>query len=144
MRTILAIIFISFSSQASTVEFNENAVKIIKEGKVLGSTEPSIKNSEFSFQVVIENESKIYFCTIGNKPLLCIEVGQYYLNNKPHPPKAIFRASYLSILQSLKSVFYFSQLKSASVAINKPHNTCCLNWSRVSVTYCYEKATSCL
>ena len=43
-----------FATQASTVEFNENAMKIIKEGKVLGSTEPSIKNSEFSFQVVIE------------------------------------------------------------------------------------------
>ena len=71
----------AFATQASSVEFNENAMKIIKEGKVLGSTEPSIKNSEFSFQVVIEHESKIYFCTIGNKTLLCIEVGQYYLNN---------------------------------------------------------------
>ena len=46
----------------------------------------------------------------------------------------------LCIFQSLKPFFYLSQLQSASVAIDKPHNTCSINWSKFTLTDGSENA----
>ena len=48
----------------------------------------------------------------------------------------------ISSLQDLKSLFYLCQLQSASLAIDKPHDTCCFNRSEFTLTDSCEYATN--
>ena len=47
-----------------------------------------------------------------------------------------------SVLQCLKSFSYLSQLQSASVAVDKPHDTCSFNRCKFTLTDGCENATT--
>ena len=74
---ILILVLLLLAPKVNAMAFNEDAIKIIQEGKVLGSRYPDIDG--YAFQVTLEYLGKIYDCTIVPKGVFCMEVGQFYL-----------------------------------------------------------------
>ena len=79
MRYLLVGLLLIISPSVNAMTFDEDAIKIISEGKVLGSQYP--ESDSLVFRVTLEHLGKIYDCTIVPKGAFCMEIGQYYLKN---------------------------------------------------------------
>ena len=79
MRYLLIGLLLIISPSVNAMALDEYAIRIISEGKVLGSQYPI--SDSYVFRVTLEHSGKIYDCTIVPKGAYCMEIGQYYLKN---------------------------------------------------------------